>query len=68
MLRAQMEVKRYIALQQEFLVCVQHNTRKHNRAVDLMHEVANKYNTTARRYKARMQSLNMITELAYVSW
>lgn len=67
MLRAQAEVKRYLALQQEFLDCVR-NDRRHNQAVDRMHEVANKYNSTARRYKARMESLNMITELAYVEW
>lgn len=65
MLRAQLEVKRYIALQEDFLDCVR-NTRMHNQAVERMHEVANKYNSTARRYKARMQSMNMITELAYL--
>lgn len=66
MLRAQLEVRRYIALQEEFLTCVQNNSRKHNQVVDLMHEVANKYNSTARRYKARLQSMNMITELAFL--
>lgn len=63
MLRAQREVKRYLALQEQFLDCVR-NVRHHNQAVERMHEVANKYNSTARRYKARMQSMNMFTELA----
>lgn len=67
MLRAQREVLRYIALQEQFLDCVR-NTRMHNQAVERMHEVANKYNSTARRYKARMQSLNMITELALLEF
>ena len=66
MLRAEKEVKQYLALQEDFLNCVQHNTRKHNRAVDLMYQVAEKYNSIARRYNTRLQALDMFTDLAYV--
>lgn len=64
MLRAQAEVRLYIQQQEDYLSCIEHNTRKHNRAVDVLHDVANKYNSTARRYKMRMRAKNMITELA----
>ena len=62
MLRAQHAVKRYMVAQQDFLSCVQSN-RRHNRAVERMQELAEKYNRMSRRYKARMQSLDMFTEL-----
>ena len=67
MLQAMAAVKRYIAAQEVFLSCVQ-NERRHNRAVERMHEIARKYNTMARRYKARMQSMDMFTELALVNF
>ena len=66
MITAHANVVRYISQQEEYLDCVEHNTRKHNRAVDLLHEVANKYNSSARRYNARQQSLHMYTELALI--
>jgi hypothetical protein len=63
MRRAQLAVKHYLSEQQAFLACVG-NDRRHNEAVDRMHELAQKYNKMARRYNARMQSLDMYTELA----
>ncbi len=67
MLRAQRAVQRYLSLQEDYLHCVRYDIRRHNRAVERMHEVANDYNSTARRYKARMEARNMITELALVA-
>lgn len=66
MLQAQFAVKQYLAEQKMFLSCVQ-NGRRHNKAVDRMHEVANQYNRSAKRFKARMESLNRMTELAFLS-
>lgn len=64
MLRAQVEVRQYILKQEAFLDCIQRNTRKHNRALEVLLDVANKYNSAARRYNMRMQAKNMFTELA----
>ena len=63
MLQAQAAVKNYLATQERYLGCVQ-NGRRHNQAIDRMHDVAEKYNRKARRYKTRMESQDMITELA----
>ncbi|MEE8056791.1 MAG: hypothetical protein V3T17_02985 [Pseudomonadales bacterium] len=63
MLLAQDAVKHYLLAQEDFLSCVQ-NSRRYNMAVDRMYEMAKKYNDMARRYKVRIQSLNMFTELA----
>ena len=62
MLRAQHAVKRYLLAQQDFLSCVQ-SSRRHNQAIDRMHEMAEKYNRMSRRYKMRIQSLDMFTAL-----
>ena len=63
MMQAQVAVKSYLATQERYLGCVQ-NGRRHNQAIDRMHDVAEKYNRKARRYKTRKESQNMITELA----
>ncbi|WP_169713966.1 hypothetical protein [Oceanicoccus sagamiensis] len=63
MLQAQIAVKNYLATQEQYLNCVQ-SSRKHNQIIDRMHEIADQYNRKARRYKARMESQDMITELA----
>ena len=65
MLQAMAAVKQYVANQEVFLACVK-SQRIHNQAVDRMHEVVNKYNNYARRYKALIESLDMVTELALV--
>jgi hypothetical protein len=62
-LRAQDAVKQYLARQEKFLSCVSDSSR-HNAAVDKMHEVADQYNNMARRYKSRMESMDMIVDLA----
>ena len=62
-LRAQEAVKLYIARQEKYLSCVGDNFR-HDAVVDKMHEVANSYNNMARRYKSRMESMNMVVDLA----
>ncbi len=63
MLQAQLAVKHYLATQEQYLNCVQ-NHRKHNKVIDRMHDIADQYNRRAKRYKTRMESQNMITELA----
>lgn len=63
-LRAQDAVKQYIARQEKFLSCVGDNSFRHDAIVDKMHEVANSYNNMARRYKSRMESMNMVVDLA----
>ena len=65
MLRAQDAVKQYIARQEKYLSCVGYGFR-HDAVVDKMHEVANSYNNMARRYKSRMESMNMVVDLALV--
>jgi hypothetical protein len=62
-LRAQDAVKQYLARQESYLTCVGDNFR-HDAVVDKMHEVANSYNNMARRYKIRMESMNMVVDLA----
>lgn len=62
-LRAQDAVKQYLARQERYLTCVGDNFR-HDAVVDKMHEVANSYNNMARRYKSRMESMNMVVDLA----
>jgi hypothetical protein len=62
-LRAQDAVRQYIARQEKYLSCVGDNLR-HDAVVDKMHEVANSYNNMARRYKSRMESMNMVVDLA----
>jgi hypothetical protein len=64
-LRAQGAVRQYIARQEKYLACVGDNFR-HDAVVDKMHEVANSYNNMARRYKSRMESMNMVIDLALV--
>ena len=66
MLLAQSAVKQYLADQRLFLTRVQ-DDRRHNKAVDRMHEIANQYNRSARRFKAKMESLDRMTELAFLS-
>lgn len=63
--RAQGAVKQYLARQEKFLACVAGRLR-HDAAVDKMHEVAAEYNNMARRYKSRMQSMDMVVDLALV--
>ena len=66
MLQAQRAVKNYIQLQEDFLDCTNNRSRQ-DRAIDNMHNVAEQYNRSARRFKARMQAADMFTELAYIS-
>ena len=63
-LRAQEAVKQYIARQEKYLSCVGDDSFRHDAVVDKMHEVANSYNNMARRYKTRMESMNMVVDLA----
>ena len=65
MLEAQLAVKNYLATQEQYLNCI-HSHRKHNQAIDRMHDIADQYNRKAKRYKARMESQDMITELAFL--
>jgi predicted nucleic-acid-binding protein len=58
-------VKQYLKLQEGFLSCVS-NVSRHNAAIDRMHEVSKRFNTLAKRYKARMEAMDMFTELAYL--
>ena len=63
MLRAQAAVKQYLLRQEQYLSCVGDNFR-HDAAVDKMHDVAEQYNNTARRYRIRLESMDMIVDLA----
>jgi hypothetical protein len=63
-LRAQQAVKQYLARQEKYLSCLGDDSFRHDAAVDKMHEVANSYNNMARRYKSRMESMNMVVDLA----
>lgn len=63
MLRAQEAVKQYLARQEKYLSCVG-NSFKHDAAVVKMHELADRYNNLARRYKSRLESLDMVIDLA----
>ncbi|WP_101760214.1 hypothetical protein [Oceanicoccus sp. KOV_DT_Chl] len=66
MLQAQFAVKEYLAQQELFLSCVQ-DGRRHNQAIDRMNDIADQYNRSARRYKARMESMDRMTELALLT-
>jgi hypothetical protein len=65
MLQAELAVRQYIADQELFLNCV-HSHRRHNKAVEKMRVMAEKFNRDAKRYRVRMDSLNSYTELAFV--
>ena len=65
MLEAQKAVKAYIAEQKRFLDCTS-NPSRHNRAIDQMQKVAEQFNRSARRYKARLKAADMFTELVYI--
>lgn len=66
MLKAQDAVKLYIAKQETYLSCID-NAIQYNRVVEEMHRVADKFNSLARRYKVRRESLGMYTDLALIS-
>jgi hypothetical protein len=64
---ARLAVDEYLADQELYLACVS-NVRLHNQAVDRMRHVANQYNRSAKRFKARMQSMDMYTELVLLDF
>lgn len=66
LLAVQEEVKQYIARQEDFLNCVR-KTHKRNAAIDRMTQVAEKFNTMTRRYKARLKTTNIFTELVRIN-
>lgn len=64
-LQAQEAVKLYISQQEAYLACVG-DVRRHNLAVERMYKVAEQYNSLARRFKVRMESEGMYTDLAAI--
>lgn len=64
---AKLAVDEYLAAQELYLSCVS-NARLHNQAVDRMHHVANQYNRSAKKFKVRMQSMNMYTKLVLLDF
>ena len=55
MVKAQKEVKKYLQTSEEFLKCVR-DDRRHNDVVDKMHDLAARFNTLTKAYKARKNS------------
>lgn len=67
MLKAQEAVRDYVQQQQRFLDCSRDGFM-HNKALDEMYELAERYNKITRRFKARELARDTFTELALVSY
>lgn len=55
MVKAQKEMKRYVAEQEGFLQCVE-SAEEHNQAIDRMKAMAARFNHIIREYKTRVKS------------